>query len=95
MKLFGKLRTWIFAAAAVFMLAAPAYSWTYYDNFAPARGYYHQGGYGDHAYSRPYRAHRRVIVDGPWYVQRGYAPAMRSVIPFGFSVPGFSFFVGP
>ncbi len=94
MKLFGRLKTWIFAATAVFLLAAPAYSWTYSDHFAPARGYTHQGSYGAHP-SRHFHAQRRVVVERPWYAHRGYAPEVRTVLPFGFSIPGFSFFVGP
>ena len=89
MKLSRKLKTLMVAAAAVFILAAPAYSW--------AHDYNH--GWNHRAHYRSYAAypiqHRAYWGDygRPWYRDQYRGPVYPG--SFGFVLPGFSVYVGP
>lgn len=106
MKLTRKLRTLMVAAAAVFILAAPAYSWAHEQDHGWNHRTHYRSYSGGYAYGN-YRHDNRLVwgdyAPRPWYPDRprpGYwsevpPPDYGPGIPFGFSLPGFSVYIGP
>ncbi len=101
MKFFLKLKTLMVAAAAVFILAAPAYSWTHDGNRGWDRP--HHRHYSGYAYEN--RVYGDPAWNGwtsrAWYPERhrhwseAPIPAYGAGIPIGIYFPGFSVYVGP
>ncbi len=89
MKLSKKLRTLMVAVAAVFILAAPAYSWAH-DGF----GWNHRGY--RHDYYRGYAVNHRAYwgdYGRPWHRDYYRGPVYPGA--FGIVLPGLSVYVGP
>ncbi len=90
------------AAAAVFILAAPAYSWTHDENRGWDRPHVrHYSGYNTYE-NYGYRNYPvRGWAPRVWYPERHRhwaevpVPPPDAGIPFGFYFPGFSVYVSP
>lgn len=93
MKLSRKLKTVMVAVAAVFILAAPAYSWTHGDN----HGWNNRGDYRHYPH-RGYPVSQRAYwgdYGRPWYGGYHREPVFPIGSSFGIVLPGLSVFVGP